>query len=103
MKLAALLAFVFLFAQGANAAGTMSNVHQEIDVGGAQISSSPSSSLAADVKTFGSAKIARKPGLTIGKLANEGGHVSGINQELNFRNTRINADGGVNVGQMGGN
>lgn len=95
---AAGLVALLLLPQAVSAAGTMNNVTQDINVGGAQITITRSATGGEKIALFGMAKDEKKSGhVTIGKIANEGGHVRNVNQDLNLRNAKISADGGIKI------
>jgi len=103
-RIAPLFAAAMLIAAPAFAAGTMSSVNQEIDVSNANITSDPASMGVSGSVGYGDLDVeAGKAagGVTIGKIANEGGKMESVSQKLNASGATIKSSGaGVEIGSI---
>lgn len=101
--LAAVTAICFLSSQAAFAAGSMSNVSQDISLQRAEINTNGGSS-GGSAKIMGGliGSVEKESGsVTMGKISNKGGEMKNVNQKINADKAKINANGAsITIGEI---
>jgi len=84
------------------AAGTMSNINQDISLQGAEVTSNGASSGGSVSAFHDIVKFEKDPGtITIGKIANDGGKMESVSQKINADKAKITSNGaGITIGEI---